>query len=395
MLNVLTREEAAALVREKTSSLTPETEYAGIASAAGRILARDIISEENVPSFDRSTVDGYAVCSADTFGAGGAIPAQLDVVGEIKMGETAVMEIKRGQCVKISTGGMLPKGADAAVMVEHTDCEDGSCLVYKSAAPYENVTRTGDDISAGETALRSGTALTASHTGVLAALGIHSVPVYKRPVISVISTGDEIVTGAPAQGQVRDINTFLLCAVARELGCEAVPYGAVKDNREEIERAVKECLKTSDAVLISGGSSAGTKDMTVEILSSLGEVYFHGIAMKPGKPTIFGMAEGKPVFGLPGHPLAAYFVFRLIVSEYIRGVMKMPADRAEREALLALNVPSNHGREEFVCVQLNEKDEAVPIHTKSGVENTTPIWRRSPPDRQARSSPSPAPAAGR
>ncbi len=367
MLNVVTKDEAVEIVKNKVSHIVTETEKVNIDSALFRVLGEDIISAEDIPAFDRTTVDGYAVYAADTFGAGNAIPAQLDIVGEIKMGEAADFTLKRGQCAKISTGGMLPKGADAAVMVEHTDNADGLCLVYKSVSPSENVTKKGDDISMGDTALKKGTLINSATIGVLAALGIYEVPVYKKPVIAVISTGDEIVSGAPALGQIRDINTYLLTAAAKEYGCEVVNFGAVKDDKIEIENAVKACLKDADCVLISGGSSAGTRDMTVDIIASLGEVFFHGIAMKPGKPSIFGTVDGKPVFGLPGHPLAAYFVFRLIVTEYIKTVLNMPADKPKRNGVLAVNIPSNHGREEYLCVKRNANNEIVPLHTKSGI----------------------------
>ncbi len=367
MLNVLTREEAVALINEKTANFIPETEKVNISDALGRTLAQDVVSSENIPAFDRTTVDGYAVIAADTFGAGASMPAQLEIVGEILMGESADFTLKSGECVKISTGGMLPKGANAAVMVEHTDNANGLCLIYKSVAPYENVTKTGDDIALGKTALKKGTKITPAEAGVLAALGVYEIPVYKKPLIAIISTGDEIVNGEIKQGQIRDINTFLLSAAVKQFGCDVFEYGAVRDNRNEIESALKICINKADAVLISGGSSAGARDMTVDIIDSLGRAYFHGIAMKPGKPTIFGIAENKPVFGLPGHPLAAYFVFRLIVSEYLRNILNMPEDKPKKSGALAVNIPSNHGREEFLCIKQNENNEIVPVHTKSGI----------------------------
>lgn len=367
MLNVLTREDAVELIKEKTVQLSVESEKVNIHNACGRVLACDIVSSENVPSFDRTTVDGYAVNAADTFGAGASIPAQLEIAGEILMGENADFSLRRGQCAKISTGGMLPKGADAAVMVEHTDSDNGLCLIYKSVAPGENITKKGDDISAGETALKKGTLISPSQIAVFAALGITDVQVYKKPIIAVISTGDEIVKDNPEPGQIRDVNTFLLSAAIKESGCDVFEYGAVADKKEEIENAVKECVKTSDAVIISGGSSAGARDMTVDIIDTLGKAYFHGIAMKPGKPTIFGIINGKPVFGLPGHPLAAYFVFRLIVNEYIGKLMNMSPKKPSGNGILAENIPSNHGREEFLCVKMNENNEIVPLHTKSGI----------------------------
>ena len=366
MLQVVTRQDALQIIKENTTQILA-VESVPLQESLGRTLAEDIVSVENVPSFNRTTVDGYAVKAADTFGATDAAPAQLEIIGEIHMGEHAAFPLKSGQCAKISTGGMLPTGADAAVMVEHTDTADNLCLVYKSVAPFENITTKGDDILSGTTALKRGTRITTAETGVLAALGIMEVPVFKMPVIAILSTGDEIVSGAPQPGQIRDVNTHLLTAAATARGCTVLPYGAVKDERETILAALKECINKADIVLISGGSSAGTKDMTVDILDTLGKVYFHGIAMKPGKPTIFGKVQGKPVFGLPGHPLAAYFVFRLIVGEYIRFLTGAPAEKPTNRARLALNIPSNHGREEFLCVTYNETGELVPVHTKSGI----------------------------
>ena len=367
MLYVVSREEAVSCVLQHAQETDIGTRTVPLSSALGRTLAHDVTAAEDVPSFDRTTVDGYAVRAADTFGAGAAIPAQLTVVGTVAMGEAPQFSLSAGQCAVISTGGMLPQGADAAVMVEHTDEADGLCLAYRSVTPGENVTRRGDDIAAGSVALRKGTRIGVPQIGVLSALGVYEVPVFRKPVVAVISTGDELVRGCPGAGQVRDVNGYLLCALIERAGCEPLFYGAVPDAREKIADALKDCLTKADAVLISGGSSAGTRDMTVGILAELGEVYFHGIAMKPGKPTIFGKADGRPVFGLPGHPLAAYFVFRLLVAEYLRALRSEHAERPVRTALLASNIPSNHGREEFLCVRINERNEAVPLHTKSGV----------------------------
>ena len=367
MLNVVTKDEAVEIIKNNTNRTVPETEKVNIENALGRTLCEDVVSPENVPAFDRTTVDGYAVQASDTFGASSAIPAQLEIAGEVLMGENADFSLDGGKCVKISTGGMLPEGANAAVMVEHTDNADGLCLVYKSVAPYENITKTGDDIGKGETALKKGTVITPAEIGILASLGIYEIPVYKKPVIAIISTGDEIVKGDIKAGQIRDVNTYLLSSAVKNFGCEPNVFGAVKDDYEEIKNAVKTCLKEADAVIISGGSSAGARDMTVKIIDELGEVFFHGIAMKPGKPTIFGTVNGKPVFGLPGHPLAAYFVFRLFVCEYIRQTLNLPKEKSVKNAILSVNIPSNHGREEYLCVKINENGEALPLHTKSGI----------------------------
>ena len=367
MLHVVTREEAVQTVRAFAQSVSPRTETVCLSQACGRTLSADVIAAQDVPAFDRTTMDGFAVCAADTFGASAAVPAQLEIAGEIAMGVSPGFSLQRGQCAKIATGGMLPQGADAVVMVEQTDEADGLCLVYKSVFPGENVTRRGDDITCGAAALQKGTRLLPQHIGVLAALGQYTVPVFRKPVVAVLSTGDEIVRAAPAAGQVCDVNSDLLTALLTTQGCEPLFCGVVRDDRAAIRDALADCLRDADAVLISGGSSAGTRDMTVSVLDELGEVFFHGIAMKPGKPTIFGASQGKPVFGLPGHPLAAYFVFRLIVSEYLDALRGIPPKKPLRTSPLSVNVPSNHGREEYLCVRIGGNGEAIPLHTKSGV----------------------------
>ena len=367
MLQVITRAQAAVCVREQVKNCVPRTETVDLLSAAGRVLAQDVTASLDVPGFDRTTVDGYAVLAADTFGAGAAVPVELTVIGDVRMGEAPSFSLQSGQCARIATGGMLPLGADAAVMVEHTEEDAGMCLVFQGVAPGENITKRGDDVKTGSTVLQKGTCLTAARIGVLASLGVQNVPVFQKPRIAVLSTGDELAKGDAQPGQVQDINSFLLSAAAEAYGCTAVPLGAVPDDRDAICRALERGLADADMVLISGGSSVGTRDMTVDILKQYGQVLFHGVAMKPGKPTIFGMAAGKPVFGLPGHPLAAYFVFRLLVREAIGELLSLPPDKPFAVRPLAVNVPSNHGREEFLCVKTDDSGCLVPLHTKSGI----------------------------
>ena len=367
MLHVMTRTQAAACVREQMKHCVPRTETVDLRFAAGRVLSEELTADRDVPAFDRTTVDGYAVVAADTFGAGAAVPAELDIIGNVRMGETPAFSLQSGQCARISTGGMLPPGADAAVMVEHTDEELGVCLVYQGVSPGENVTKRGDDVCVGSTVLQTGTRLGTAEIGVLASLGNYRVPVFAKPRVAILSTGDEITSGTAQGAQVQDINSFLLAAAAEALGCEAVLLGAVPDDRAKICASLERGLREADMVLISGGSSAGTRDMTVDVLRQYGEVLLHGVAMKPGKPTIFGMAQGKPVFGLPGHPLAAYFVFRLLVREAIVTLLCLPEDKPAGRYPLAVNVPSNHGREEFLCARLDASGCLMPLHTKSGV----------------------------
>lgn len=346
----------------------PSYETVRLSAAPGRVLAEDIRSFENVPSFDRSTVDGYAVRAADTYGAGESMPAMLTVKKEIRMGDAADFSISPGECAAIATGGMLPKGADAAVMVENTEASLGDCLIYKPVSPYENVTRTGDDVKENEVVLKAGTLLSPHVIGVLAAMGKNEINVIKRPVVGILSTGDELVDidTAPLPGQVRDVNTHMLAALCREAGCDTVSFGIIGDEREGLSAAVKKASELADVVLLSGGSSAGIRDMTSAVIDEHGKTLVHGIAVKPGKPTVIGDIGGKAVFGLPGHPAAAYFVFIALVRPLLCRLGGRKLIEHTEKYPLAANIPSNHGREEFVCVRL-ENGRAVPVYSKSGV----------------------------
>lgn len=369
MLTVISRQEALTLIKEKFSHLVPRCECVPLEETPGRILFEDVLSKESIPCFDRSTVDGYAVMAEDTFGSSQSIPAQLTLKGEIFMGEQSDEEIGFGECIKISTGGMLPKNADAVVMVEHTDTDfDGLCLCFKAVSKYENVTRMGDDVKAGDTVAEKGTVISPRHIGVLSSVGCAAVPCVKRPVVGIVSTGDEVVPIEEklTPGKVRDINSHILSALVKQWGCYVKLYGIIPDQREMLEKTVSSAAEDCDVVLISGGSSAGAKDMTVKIIDSLGETYFHGLAMKPGKPTILGNINGKAVFGLPGHPVAAYFVATALVKPVCENLLGVTVEQKKIKTLLLSNISSNHGREEIVCVKLTESG-AVPVYGKSGV----------------------------
>ena len=293
----------------------------------------------------------------------------LTLKGEILMGERAETRIGKGECIKISTGGMLPEGADAVVMLEHTQTDfDGLCLVFKAVGPFENVTKKGDDITPGKTVVKKGTVLSSKHIGILASLGIIGIECVRRPVVAVISTGDELIPVAekPTGGKIRNINSAMLSAWLAENGCDAVDFGIVSDRKEALEEALKKAAKNCDVVLISGGSSAGARDLTAAIIEENGTLCFHGISMKPGKPTIFGSCFGKPVFGLPGHPTAAYFVTVRTVLPLLEKLGAVTKPRKTETAVLSCNLPSNHGREEIVCVKL-ENGKADPVFGKSGI----------------------------
>ena len=373
MLQVKTPEEVLCLIHDKFRPVSELTEFVPISAAAGRTLSEDIIAEEYVPDFNRSTVDGYAVRAADTFGCSDAIPAILSLQGEIRMGEDAGFALLRENCAYVPTGGALPEGADCAVMLEYTeDYGDGTIGILKPGAPGMNVIFRGDDVYPGKVVLQAGRVLTAQDIGALAAVGKTSVPVSRRLNVGIISTGDELVPPEqkPLPGQVRDVNTALLSALLTEQGAEVHSYGIIVDDEdlllETVTRAVQEC----DAVLLSGGSSVGVKDASCRIIESLGELLLHGIALKPGKPTIMGRSGNKPLIGLPGHPVAAFVVARLFVVPLLDRLAGRERPLWSVTAELSESVGANHGRAQVNPCRLLRQDGrvlALPIRSKSGL----------------------------
>ena len=371
MLNVITTDEAIKILKNNFKK-SEKKETVCIDEALGRITAEDVKSNEDVPSFSRSTMDGYALIASDTYGSGESIPAILTVTGEILMGEKAELPIESGECVRISTGGMLPKGADAVIPVESTAEENGECLVYKSVSPFENVTGKGDDVKSGECIIKAGTVLFPAHIGLLASAGILEISVIKKPSVGIISTGNEVIgiDEKLTDGKIREINSHELSALCKSCGCETVCYGIIRDEYENILAAVKKSVSENDITLISGGSSAGAKDMTVKVIDEIGEVFAHGLAMKPGKPTIIGKVEDKAIFGLPGHPAACYFVTEIIVKQLIN--ILLGAERREyfTYCKLSENISSNNGREDYICVKTDNNGNAAPVYGKSGLIST-------------------------
>lgn len=368
MLNVVSVSDAVKLIKEKFNTLS-EKEFTFITDACGRVTTEDIVSKEDVPSFSRSTMDGFAVKASDTFGAGDSIPAMLDIKGEVFMGEEAAVIIEDGECIRISTGGMLPEGADAVIPVEVTEEETGDiCLAYKSVSPFENVTRKGDDVRKNQIIIKSGTVLTPSHTGVLAAMGYNKICVRKKPLIGIVSTGDELVeiTEKADTGKIRDVNTYLLSSLMTKYGCEVKRYGIIRDEYKALLSTINKASTECDCVLVSGGSSAGARDMTAKIISELGEVFIHGLAMKPGKPTIIGKIGEKAVFGLPGHPAACYFVTEIIVKHLIKILIGTEIRENINSYKISENISSNNGREEYICIR-TDSETAYPVLGKSGI----------------------------
>lgn len=376
MLNVKTPEEVLALINREFRPLTGRTELLPLTEAIGRVLAEDIISEEFVPDFDRSTVDGYALRARDSFGCSEAIPAILRQTGEVLMGEGADFELEEDCCCAVPTGGAIPRGADSVVMLEYTeDYGDGFIGISKSTAPGQNLIFRGDDVYPGKTVLKKGRVLASQDIGAMAAMGRVRVPVIKKLKVGLISTGDELVypEEIPGPGQVRDINGPMLTALLNSFGAETVSFGIVRDDEELLRHTVEKAMTDCDAVLLSGGSSVGVKDAACRIIDGLGRLLLHGIAIKPGKPTIMGIAEGKPLVGLPGHPVAAWFVTKLFVLPLLSRLMGRERQNYSVTARLAESVSANHGRAQYQCVKLEKRSGelwACPIRTKSGLIST-------------------------
>ncbi|MBE6007593.1 MAG: molybdopterin molybdotransferase MoeA [Lachnospiraceae bacterium] len=375
MLNVKTPEEVLSIMENNFSPVN-EVETISIYEADSRVLAKDILSVEFVPSFDRSTVDGYAVYASDTFGCSDSIPAMLPVSGEILMGESADAPLEKGYTVSVPTGGAIPEGADSVCMVEYTeDYGDGTIGITKSVAPGENIIYKGDDVFPGKLVLPKGRKLTASDIGALAAMGITKVCVSKKLVVGIISTGDELVdiSETPVKGQIRDLNSSMLCALVKKCGAAAIRYGFFKDDETVLSDILDKALSQCDMVLISGGSSVGLKDATTKIIEQKGELLFHGIAMKPGKPTILGKAGNKPIFGLPGHPVAAFLITHIFARPLIYHLMGKKYKNITVPAILTETVSANHGRAQYTGVFLEEREGklfARPIRGKSGLITT-------------------------
>lgn len=376
MFNVKSMDEVFQILKDNFSGISSENETVGILECVNRITSFDIASPEDIPGFNRSSVDGYAVISSDTFGAGDSIPAQLELAGEVKMGIKPPFVLKNGQTAYVPTGGELPDNADAMVMVEYTeDFNDGYVYINKPVAPGSNVVFKGDDMKAESTVIKAHRRLRPQDAGAFAAIGASRVNVKRKIKVGIISTGDEVVKidSKTTGSQVRDINTYSLCAGILEYGAEPRIYGIVGDEYEKIKELTGKAVDKCDVVLISGGSSVGSRDQTRKVISSFGApgVLVHGIAVKPGKPTIIGKVKGKAIFGLPGHPVSAYIVYKIFVC-YLLDVINRLADEPAKtvRAVAAGSYPSNNGRDEFVPVILKSADKspsAFPLFGKSGL----------------------------
>jgi molybdopterin molybdotransferase len=347
--------------------------------ALGRFLAEDLVADRDLPGFDRATMDGYAVGAASTYGASEGNPAYLNLVGAVGMGQTPDHRVGPGQASRIATGGMLPQGADAVVMIEHAEAVDDTTIeVYRSVAPGQHMVARDEDAARGEVLLPAGRRLRAQEIGLLAACGHTSVRVFDVPRVGIISTGDEVVpvTVEPAPGQVRDVNAYTLAALVAQAGGVPERYGIVKDRYEDLLEVCRRALAENDMVLVSGGSSVGTRDLTEAVLSALSEssILVHGVSISPGKPTILARCGTKAFWGLPGHVTSAMVVFMVLVRPFLIHIGGGTGETPVRvRARLARNVASAQGRVDYVRVRLAEKEGqlwAEPILGASGLIRT-------------------------
>jgi molybdopterin molybdotransferase len=346
------------------------------ADALDRVLAEALTSAQDLPEFPRSTVDGYAVNAADTYGASAGLPAFLTLIGEVPMGRASTLQLGVGEVALVHTGGMIPAGADGVVMIENTQQVDATSIeVLRPVAEGENVIHVGEDIRRGDAVLGPGHTLRPQDIGGLLALGITAVRVAIPPRIAVVSTGDEVVPPeqTPGPGQVRDINSYTLAALARRAGAEPVLYGIVPDRRADLEATLRQAHRECQIVVLSAGSSVSYRDLSVDVIAELGQpgVLAHGLSVRPGKPTIVAVCDGVPVFGLPGNPVSAMVIFDLVVTPAIQGFLGAQSAPARQVmARLARNLASATGREDYVQVRIEERDGerwAVPVLGKSNL----------------------------
>lgn len=386
-LTLLPPDEARKILFSHLPPIGFESESIPVTSSLDRILAENIHAPHPLPEFQRSTVDGYAVRARDTFGAADSLPAYLTLAGEIPMGGTPLFDIEPGQCALIHTGGMLPVGADAVVMLEYTQAIAASgskpeargkneIEIFRSVAEGENVIKIGEDVSQGQLVLQKGTKIRPAEMGGLLALGFADLRVVKRMRLGILSTGDEVIDpyDDPMPGQVRDINSYTLSALIEKNGGVAIRYGIINDQFEALRDAAVQALSECDALIITAGSSASTRDMTADVIRSLGEpgVLVHGINTRPGKPTILGVCNGRAVVGLPGNPVSALvngYLFVVPLIERLLGVLPRP--RAAIRAVLTVNLSSQAGREDWWPVKLVRSEQggyqAEPIFGKSNL----------------------------
>lgn len=362
---VKTPDEVRSILREIARALPAET--VRIEKSLRRFLAEDVKSPVDLPGFDRAIMDGFAVRARDTFGASPGAPAYLKLAGEVKMGKAASVKLSTGEAVRVSTGSVMPDGADAVVMVEYTDfLDDETVEIVRAAAPGDHIVGKTEDLHEGEIMLHSGHLMRPQDVGALAGVGMTSIKVCPQPRVAIISSGDEIIPPdqTPQIGQIRDINSYSLACLARQAGGIPLRMGIVRDDFESLRSRLAEGLEKADIALISGGSSVGARDVTLDVIQSFNgaEILTHGVSIRPGKPTIIAKVGGKYLFGLPGNPVSVMVTFDLFVGFLIKLLAgaKQPIWEARYvKARLSRNIASAPGREDYISVRLIVEGAAV------------------------------------
>jgi len=363
---LISYEEALALISEHTNPID-RMEEVPMEEAVGRILAVELVAEADVPGFNRAAMDGYALRAEDTFGASPMKPKILKLAEVVQVGESASKSVGRGKCIQVSTGCLIPRGADAVVMVEYTERSDGDVIVKRPVHPKANIALRGEDIGKGEITLEMGDLLTPSKVGVLAALGKRSVKVYAKPQVAIIPTGKEIREPGTKleEGQIYDVNSYTLISIVSMNGGVATKFEIVPDTLKDLKKAIERGLDY-DVIVFSGGSSVGERDLLYGVVKELGTILFHGVQIKPGKPTLFATVGGRPVFGMPGYPTSCLSNAYLFLIPALRKMARLP-ERSERraKARLAQRVVSASGRKQFLPVKLRG-GLAYPVFKESG-----------------------------
>ncbi len=363
---LISREKALETIL-KTVKPIERTEEISIEKAGGRVLAEDIKAKRDVPPFDRAAMDGYAVKAEDTFKASQFNPVRLKIVDVLHAGQSTDKVIKSGECIRIATGCPVPPGADAVVMMEYTEEKGGVVSIFRGVHPGANIAVRGEDIKKGEVILRRGDLLTPAKIGVLASLGREDVLVYQKPRVAVIPTGSEVCDlGSPlGEGQVYDVNSYTLTSVLLENGASVTRAPIVPDVIDELRSAAIQYLD-HDLIVFSGGSSVGEKDMLVRVVEDLGELLFHGIQIKPGKPTLFGLVKETPIFGMPGYPTSCLSNAYIFLVPAVRKIARLPPKQHRTvKAKMGVRVVSASGREQFLTVKI-KNGLAYPVFKASG-----------------------------
>lgn len=373
MRDMMTVAGAKEKINALFGSLRLNPENGLIGEIHGRVLAEEIFATEFIPGFNRATVDGYAIRSGDLAGCSKVNPVALALVGQTEMGEHTATELNPGQCAYVPTGGELPVGADAMVMLEEvTVTNDGKVTFFSTYNSGTNQIKRGEDMQPGELVIPAGKKLKIADIGTLAAMGKTLISVYRQPLVGIISTGNELVpSGQPLgqQGKIRDVNTPMLIQAVMSNGGISKAYGIFRDDRQELTRIIRRAVMECDVVIITGGTSMDSNDIVQLVIGELGEIYIHGIALKPGKPTMVAAIDKKPVFGLPGNPVSAFFTFHLFIRPLIHAMQGFTERENKLSAPLAQPVFNTHGREEYLPVILTD-GLVHPVASKSGLITT-------------------------